>query len=104
MKSIGDGAATGIGKILQWTGYGAGRVAPAIESAATSVASLKSAQFVFDNLKQGFTSGYDAAIEARARRQARRWIASGKAKLRAMGEQILADIATWKGDEQAAPA
>lgn len=105
LKSVADGAATGIGKIIELTGYGAGRVAPTVESACKSIAGLKSAQFIRDNFKKGFQSGYDAAVEAKARKQARSWIASGKAHLKAMGEEVLADIAKWKEGEGApAPA
>ena len=104
LKSIADGAATGVGKILQWTGYGVGRASPIVASAATSVAGTKTAQFVYDNFKQGFDKGWDAHVEAKARRQARQWMASADMALRTMGEDLLAQVARWKEGGQAAPA
>ena len=102
LKAVGDGAACAVGKIFEYTGYGAGRAAPAVKSVCRSLAELKAAQFIAENFRKGFQNGNDAAIEASARRQARRWLASGNKTLAVLAEELLADLA--KFTKGAAPA
>lgn len=104
LRAIGDGAACAVGKSLEGVGYCAGRAAPTMRRIRKAIVETKTAKFVYEHYRKGFESGEAAAIEAAARRQARRWMATGDAALREFAEQLLSDIAKFTGKGVPDPA
>lgn len=101
LKAVSDGAACGAGKMFEGVGYCAGRAAPTVRKMTKAVTETKAAKFVYEHYRKGFVAGEGDAIEAQARRQARKWLATGEAGLKEFAEGLLADIAQWKAAKAA---